>query len=251
MPMAAIAVSFGAFVSAFAGGWLALRAVRYVGVIIAVGAGIRIGAAFFDLIPESVEHLGSIESAMLWTALGFLAFYALEKVTNLHMGHETAAELDHDLPAHQHIGVVGATGMGVHSFLDGVALAAGLAVGGGLGIIIAVVVIIHRFSDGIGVVSFLLASRMPMGIAYRWLTLIAVAPILGVLLGLIIAVPAVVLGALLGFFAGFFLYVGAAELLPEAHRRDRSRWIVVATLGGAAAIYAFSMALGAAGIEAH
>ena len=51
--------------------------------------------------------------------------------------------------------------MGIHSFLDGVALAAGLAVGGGTAIVIAVVVIVHRFSDGIGVVSFLLASRAP------------------------------------------------------------------------------------------
>ena len=67
--------------------------------------------------------------------------------------------------------------MGIHSFLDGVALAAGLAVGGGTAIVIAVVVIVHRFSDGIGVVSFLLASRMPSSTAYRWLTLVAIAPV--------------------------------------------------------------------------
>ena len=60
--VAALAVSFGAFLSAIVGGWLALRAVRYVGVIIAAGAGIRIGAAFFDLIPEAIAHLGSIQS---------------------------------------------------------------------------------------------------------------------------------------------------------------------------------------------
>ena len=64
MPLA-LAVSFGAFASALVGGWLAMRALRYVGVIIAIGAGIRIGAAFFDLIPESVEHLGSIDLAMV------------------------------------------------------------------------------------------------------------------------------------------------------------------------------------------
>ena len=36
------------------GGVVALRAVSRVGIIIAIGAGIRIGAAFFDLIPEAV-----------------------------------------------------------------------------------------------------------------------------------------------------------------------------------------------------
>lgn len=45
MPMTAILVSLGAFLSAFAGGLVALRAVRQVGMIIAVGAGIRIGLA--------------------------------------------------------------------------------------------------------------------------------------------------------------------------------------------------------------
>ena len=251
MPIAALAVSLGAFASALIGGWLAMRAVRYVGVIIAVGAGIRIGAAFFDLIPESVEHLGSMDAAMVAIALGFLTFYAVDKVTSLHVGHETASELDHDAASHEHIGVVGATGMGIHSFLDGVALAAALAVGGGIGVIIATVVIVHRFSDGIGVVSFLLASRTPAETAWRWVLLVAAAPVAGVLLGSILTIPDVALGAVLGFFAGFFLYVGAAELLPEAHRRDSSRVVVAATLGGALAIYLFSMAVGASGVEAH
>ncbi len=250
MPLA-LAVSLGAFASALVGGWLAMRAVRYVGVIIAVGAGIRIGAAFFDLIPESVEQLGSIDLAMVVTTAGFLAFYALDKVTSLHVGHETASELDHEATTHQHIGILGASGMAIHSFLDGVALAAALTVGGALGTIIAVVVIVHRFSDGIGVVSFILASRMASSTAYRWVLLVAAAPVLGVLLGSVLTIPEQMLGAILGFFAGFFLYVGAAELLPEAHRRDSSRVVVAATLGGALAIYLFSVWVGAIGVDAH
>ena len=79
--------------------------------------------------------------------------------------------------------------------------------------------------------------------------LIAVAPVVGVLVGTIITVPDQVLGAVLGFFAGFFLYVGAAELLPEAHRRGGALAVVTATLGGAVAIYLFSMAVGAIGVE--
>ena len=59
------------------------------------------------------------------------------------------------------------------------------------------------------------------------------------------------LGAILGFFAGFFLYVGAAELLPEAHRRDHSRWVALATIAGALAIYLFSVAVGAIGVDVH
>lgn len=248
MALTAILVSAGAFLSAFAGGALALRAIRHVGVIIAVGAGIRIGAAFFDLIPEASELLGgSLDTVMLATAIGFLAFYGIEKLTAVHVGHEAAAELDHGEAAHRHVGVIGAGGMSLHSFLDGVALAAGLAVGGGLGLVIAVVVIVHRFSDGISVVSMLLASRTPVREAYQWVSVVAIAPVLGVLLGLVVSIPDDVLGVMLALFAGFFLYVGAAELLPEAHRTNRSRWLVVGTLAGVIAIYAFSVWAGAIG----
>jgi ZIP family zinc transporter len=231
MTLAAVLVSIGAFASALAGGMVAMHAARWIGLVIALGAGIRIGAAFFDLIPESIEHLGgSVDAAMLAAAFGFLAFYVLEKSTLLHVGHETATELDHGALAHRHVGIAGATGMSLHSFLDGVALAAGLIVG-----------------DGIGIVSLLLASRMPTLEAYRWVALVAIAPLFGVLLAAVIPIPEAVLGALLGTFAGFFLYIGAAELLPEAHRSDRSTWVIIATLVGAAAIYAFSAWAGVVG----
>jgi len=82
---------------------------------------------------------------------------------------------------------------------------------------------------------------------YRWVALVALAPVFGVAVGLLLPVPDVVLGAMLAIFAGFFLYIGAAELLPEAHRSDRSRWVVVATLAGVIAIYAFSVFAGAVG----
>ncbi len=248
MALTALLVSASAFISALLGGIVALRAIHHVGLIIAVGAGIRIGAAYFDLIPESVEHLGgSLDLAMLFTAVGFLAFYAIEKLTALHVGHETATELDHGDETHRHIGFIGSLGMSFHSFLDGVALAAGLAIGGGLGLVIAAVVIMHRFSDGIGIVSLLLASRTPRSEIYRWVSLVAVAPVVGVIVGLLLPIPDEVLGGMLAVFAGFFLYIGAAELLPEAHRTDRSRWVVVATFTGVAAIYAFSVFAGVVG----
>jgi len=36
--------------------------------------GVRIGAAFFDLAPESARELDSLDTAMLWAGVGFLAY---------------------------------------------------------------------------------------------------------------------------------------------------------------------------------
>jgi ZIP family zinc transporter len=242
-----VVVSIGAVVSAWTGGLLALRMTRWVAYIIAVGAGIRIGAAFFDLLPEALELLdGQAELAMLGAAFGFLAFYVIEKLTLLHVGHETAAELDHEDAAHRHVGMTGASAMSAHSLLDGVAVAAAVQAGGGLGVVVAIVVIVHRFSDGIGIVSLLLANHVPRQLANRWVAVVALAPVLGVIVASLFVIPDEALGLMLATFAGFFLYVGAAELLPEAHRSDRSRWVVLATLAGAVGIVVLSRGLGVA-----
>lgn len=239
-----VAMSATAVLSALSGGVMALRLVRQVGYVIAVGAGIRIGAAFFDLLPESVELMaGATDLAMLFAAVGFLAFYVIEKVTLLHVGHETATELEHEDTAHRHVGLIGASAMSVHSLLDGVAMAAAFQASAELGLVISLVVVVHRFSDGIGIVSLLLASRVPRSSAMRWVFLVSLAPVLGAAVTAVIAIPDPILGGLLATFAGFFLYVGAAELLPEAHRNESSRWVIVATLIGVASIMSMTWGL--------
>jgi ZIP family zinc transporter len=244
MPPLLIAMSATAVLSALTGGFMALRLVRQVGYVIAVGAGIRIGAAFFDLLPESVELMGGRATlAMAFAAVGFLAFYVIEKLTLLHLGHETATELDHDDAAHRHVGLIGAGAMSVHSLLDGVAMGAAFQASPELGFVVGLVVVIHRFSDGIGIVSLLLANRVPRATAMRWVFIVSLAPVLGAAVTVVLVIPDQVLGALLATFAGFFLYVGAAELLPEAHRNEGSRWVIAATLAGVGMIMLMSLGI--------
>lgn len=227
-------VALSTFVSTMIGGWVALRATTHVGMIIALGAGVRIGAAFFDLAPESARELGSLDDAMLWAGLGFLAFYILERLTLLHVGHEHGQVLDR----HEHVGVLGAGGMSVHSFLDGVAIGAAFHAGTQIGLLVALVVVLHDFSDGIGTVSVLIANSASRTTAIRWLVADAAAPLVGALATFALTIEGPALGALLGIFVGFFLYVGGAELLPEAHRKETSGWVMVATIFGAFFIYA-------------
>lgn len=226
--MTVLAVAIATFLSTMAGGALALRATAHLGLIIALGAGVRIGAAFFDLAPESAAELGSVEQAMTFAAIGFVAFYLLERLTLLHVGHEAGMPVER----HEHVGILGAGGMSVHSFLDGVAIGAAFHAGTELGLIVALVVVVHDFTDGIGTVSVLLANEADRSTAFRWLVVDALAPVVGALATFALTISGPVLGALLGTFVGFFLYVGAAELLPEAHRKERGGIVMVATAVG-------------------
>ena len=234
MNLLIVLVALTTFFSTMAGGLVALRTTTHIGVVIALGAGVRIGAAFFDLAPESARELGSLDAAMLWAGIGFLAFYILERLTLLHVGHEHGQVLDR----HEHVGVLGAGGMSVHSFLDGVAIGAAFHAGIEVGLVVAVVVVLHDFSDGIGTVSVLMANDASRRTAFRWLVADAVAPMVGALVAFALTIEGSTLGAILGVFVGFFLYVGGAELLPEAHRKERSGWVMIATVFGAVFIYA-------------
>ncbi len=231
--MSVFAAAAVTFLSTLGGGLVALRTTTHLGMLIALGAGVRIGAAFFDLAPEAGKQLDSLEAAMIFAAIGFLAFYLLERLTLLHVGHEAGAALDR----HEHVGALGAGGMSVHSFLDGVAIGAAFHASAELGLIVALVVILHDFSDGIGTVTILLANNARRSVAFRWLLVDALAPAVGALSGFAVTPDGPALGALLGVFVGFFLYVGAAELLPEAHRKERSALVMVATIVGAVFIY--------------
>lgn len=240
--MTVFAVVSATFFSTLAGGVFALRSTKQLGLIIALGAGVRIGAAFFDLAPEAATAMGSVEDAMLFAGIGFLAFYVLERITLLHVGHEAGHPVEH----HEHVGALGAGGMSVHSFLDGVAVGASFHASVELGVIVATVVILHDFSDGIATVSVLLANGASRATAFRWLVVDAAAPVLGAIAAFFVTIDGVVLGAILGTFVGFFLYVGAAELLPEAHRKGRGDLVMLGTVIGAAFIFAVTRLIGAA-----
>ncbi len=237
--MIILAVAATTFVSTLLGGLLALRAGPRVGTIIALGAGVRVGAAFFDLGPEAAKEMGSVQSAMVFAALGFLVFYLLERVTLIHVGHEAGMPVDR----HEHVGTLGAGGMSVHSFMDGLAIGAAFHAGIELGLIIAVVVVLHDFSDGIGTVSVLLANDASRSTALKWLLVDATAPVIGALAAFAVRIEGAALGALLGLFMGFFLYVAGAELLPEAHRKEQGWIVLAATFVGAAFIYGATQVL--------
>src|SRR6266853_511477 len=85
---------------------------------------------------------------------------------------------------------------------------------------------ILAFTAGVllGVVSFDilpeifgLAQEQGLGATGAMLALDALAPVLGMASTLLFQVPPSVLILYLGFFAGFLLYIGASDILPEAH----------------------------------
>ena len=157
----------------------------------------------------------------------------LEKTILLH-GSSGQPHLDEGNP---HVGMLGAGGFSVHSFFDGIAIGVAFQASTAVGITVAAAVIAHDFSDGLNTVSVLLKNNASEKTSYRWLFIDAITPFLGALSTLLYRVPESWLALILAGFAGFFIYVGASDLLPEAHEQNPPLVSLLTTLGGFALIF--------------
>ncbi|MBI2545240.1 MAG: ZIP family metal transporter [Candidatus Aenigmarchaeota archaeon] len=210
-----IALSFATFISTMIGGSLTIRFRKLLPYFFAFSSGSLIAVTFFDILPESLIIANSIGLPARYlfavTVGAFLFYTILEKYFLTHHHHD-----DKD---HPHImGPVGAGGLIIHSFLDGVAIGAAFLVNPSIGLIIALAVIFHDFTDGSNTVTLMLKNKHHVKNAAMLLFLDALAPVVGVLSTNFISINESLLAMVLAFFAGEFIYIGASNLLPETHK---------------------------------
>ncbi|OGB73377.1 hypothetical protein A3K24_00665 [candidate division Kazan bacterium RIFCSPHIGHO2_01_FULL_44_14] len=226
-----------AFLSTLLGGWLALRFKDKLHLILGFSAGAVIGVAFFDLIPEAQligQQFYSVATIASFIGAGFLAYLLLDRWVLLHYHNESSDNHHH---ASSRRGILGGSTLSVHSFLDGLAIGVGFQVSSAVGIVVAVAVLTHDFSDGINTISVLLKNSKDSSLAFKWLLVDAIAPVLGIVATLFFTLPESMLGILLAIFAGFFLYVGASDLIPESHHAHPKFLTTLMTLFGAGTLF--------------
>ncbi|OGE19626.1 hypothetical protein A3J19_01020 [Candidatus Daviesbacteria bacterium RIFCSPLOWO2_02_FULL_41_8] len=235
--MEAIVLSFLTFISTSLGGLVAIKNREKLHFIMSFTAGVLLGVCFFDIFPEAFniisEHNLDITPFTIMIVLGFLAFHLVEKSVVIHHSHEEEYA-DHKHPS---IGLVGAFGLTIHSFLDGVGIGLGFQVNFQVGLIIALAVLAHDFSDGLNTVTIMLNNKNKTKRTLAMLALNATVPILGTLSTFLFKIPVNFLIMYLGFFIGFLLYIGASDLLPEAHSKHSSWKMLGLTVLGAAFIF--------------
>ena len=236
-----MAMGFAALtlVSTGLGGVAAIRLRDRLHLLLGFSSGAVLAVALFNILPE-VFALGGGRDAMPVTALGFLAFFALERYTAMHRPREHA----HAVESHeQELGSMVAAGLSIHSFLDGMAIGVGFQAGLHVGLLIALGVIAHDSSDGLNTVTVVLAHGNSLRRATLWLAIDMLAPLLGAGSTLMFTISQETLPWALAFFAGSFLYIGASDLLPEAREHD-SPMVAFATAAGIVAIYVATRAIG-------
>jgi ZIP family zinc transporter len=233
MTWIAIPFAFFTFLTTLVGGRIALRLAHNLPTVIAFTGGIVVAVALFDVLPEAINAIGHAETTAALVGAGFLTFFLVERFLVLH--HRDDPQ---QARAHHQVGALGATGLAIHSFIDGLGIGLAFGLDTATGILVFIAVAAHDFADGMNMVSFVLMQSGNRRQAWRWLLVDAAAPMLGALVGASVAISEFALGHVLALYVGFFLYLGATDLIPEAHHEHASWARVGLTVAGFALIYA-------------
>jgi len=221
-------LAFITFISTLLGGTLAIKFKKALPYFFAFASGTLIAVTFFDILPESLELSESVglptRSIMITVVLAFLFYSILEKYFLIHHHKEDEG--------HGHImGPIGAGSLVVHSFLDGAAIGAAYLVNPSVGLVVALAVIFHDFTDGINTVTLMLKNKQHVKNAKAFLLMDAIAPILGIAVTSLIGLSQLVLSLILAVFAGEFIYIGAVNLLPETYKHPNWKTVFSTIFG--------------------
>jgi zinc and cadmium transporter len=195
---------------------------RLVSSLISYAVGALLGVSLLNLMPQALEAL---EPARALGALlaGILMFFMLEKFVLWRHAHAHDDE-PHPGEVHPATATLVIVGDALHTFTDGVVIAAATLVSVPFGATTALAIIAHEIPQEAGDFAILLAAGHTPKRALLLNLTSAIGGAAGAVIMLFVGsgVPEV-LPYVLAFAAGNFLYVAMADLIPTLHRGvDRS-----------------------------
>ncbi|MFH1588984.1 MAG: ZIP family metal transporter [archaeon] len=192
---------------------------RFLVVLLSLSAGALLGGVFIHFLPEIVETGYTLTSA-IYIMLGFLVFFILEKFVHWHHNKKCVNAPNQEAHGHAYqLAPMNLIGDGVHNFLDGLVIAGSYLVNIPLGIAATISIIFHELPQEIADFGVLLYAGLSKKKALLFNFLSATTAIIGAIVGLVLANK---IGSfttfIIPFAAGNFIYIAAANLVPELHR---------------------------------
>jgi zinc and cadmium transporter len=175
--------------------------------LVALAAGTLIGGALLHMLPEAVAAMGNDLEVYLWLVGGFLGFFVLEQFLHWHHCHRATHE-------HGPLGWLILVADGVHNFIGGLAVAGAFLVDVRVGLVTWIAAAAHEVPQELGDFGILVHAGWSKARALAFNFASALTFLLGGWVAYALAGRFEVTW-LLPFAAGNFLYIAAADLIPE------------------------------------
>jgi len=199
------------------------RLMHLLPLLVALASGSLIGGALFHMIPEAVDSMGNHLPLYLWIAAGFITFLVLEQLLMWHHCHKAPSE--HTRP----IGYLILVADGLHNLIGGIAIGALFIADVGLGITAWTAAAVHEVPQELGDFGVLVHGGWSVRRALIYNLISGLTFVVGGLVAYRISAGASV-DFLVPFAAGNFLYIGAADLIPEFKEAHDGRPNIAGTL---------------------
>jgi len=178
-------------------------------ILVALSAGALLGGAFLHLIPEAIAKKDADLSIFLFLLLGFSIFFVLEQFLQWRHQHTTT-------PAVKPFSYLILVSDAVHNFIDGLIIAASFVISVPLGISTTLAVALHEIPQELGDFAVLVYGGFGTKKALLFNFITALTAILGGIIGYLASSSMQTsMIYLLPFAAGNFIYIAAADLIPE------------------------------------
>jgi zinc and cadmium transporter len=219
---------------------------RFLRYLVALGAGFMLAAIFIEIVPEAVSiwtenHTGhsahAVVGAMTLLLGGYLLIQLFEHTIapHFHFGAETHPEsFMRPSAAYAAVG-----GLWIHTFFDGVSIAAAFLVNFRVGLLVFIAILLHKMPEGFTVASIMVASGRSSRTALLATVAIGAATLAGVVaVALLEEKTNTAVAYALPFSAGVTLYVAASDLIPEVnHKEEKNPMVSIVVFVGVALFY--------------
>jgi zinc and cadmium transporter len=202
----------------------------------AFAAGTLLSAAFFDLIPESLEEFGEDNTfwAMFFVLTGIIVFFLLEGLLHSFHSHahgkscENCESMDCEKCGKGHLPIMITIGDTLHNFMDGVAIAAGFLISPMSGLLITLAIIAHEIPQEIGD----LAIMRSAGLSKKKVVWMNVLSSLSSVVGAVIFYAIgdsfeITFAPLFAIVAGLFIYIATTDIIPTIHQEKSKKFAML------------------------
>lgn len=212
--------------------------------LLALGAGFMLAVTFLEIVPKTIllwqkeypESAGNLYVPMLLLLGGYLLtqFFEHTIAPHFHLGEEVHSE-DAISTRSAYSGV---GGLLIHTFFDGVSIAAASQLDLRIGLLVFVAVFLHKFPEGFTIGSMIVAAGKGRREVLIATALIGATTMAGVIVFYLI-------GGSLGFSiayalpvaSGVTLYVAASDLIPEVNHHGGTRPLVSLSVFAGVALF--------------
>ena len=211
------------------------RLSRVIPNLVSIAAGALLGTAFGHLLPESIEEIGPGKELSALLLASFATLFLVEKAVRRCWDSSEDNVADAHQHGHADLSIKQAEkmltsgnrsmvtnllfGAAIHSFVDGMAIAAAYSAGTRLGLITSVAVLLHEAPHHIGDVGVLIHKGIPVMRAVFLEIVVGSVAAIGALFVLLVGTETMgVTSILLPFTTANFIYIATVSLMPELHR---------------------------------